>query len=260
MERNELSGAVAPTDPTREIAIQTDGLRKSYGTVTAVEGLTLTVYRGELFALLGVNGAGKTTTIRMLTGLAVPTAGTARGAGYDLKTELQAVKTVSGISPQETAVSEGLTVRENLVTMARIFGKNAEEAARCADTLIRDFSLEEVASRRAKLLSGGYQQRLSIAMALVGDPKVLYLDEPTLGLDVLARRQLWKLVEGLKGRMTVILTTHYLEEAEALSDRVAVMARGRLLAVDTAEGLKAATGCASFQDAFIKLVGEEAEA
>lgn len=245
---------------TGEYAIETHGLTKQFGDVRAVDGLDLSVRRGELFALLGVNGAGKTTTIRMLTTLARPTAGTARVCGYDLLTESREVKRVSGISPQQTAIAQGLTVRENLMLMTRLFGATTAEAKERTAALLAALSLDDVAERRAKVLSGGYRRRLSIALALASDPEVLYLDEPTLGLDVLARRELWHLISRLRGEKTIVLTTHYLEEAEALSDRVGVIAGGRLLAVDTPDGLKRTAGCDNFEDAFIRLVGGEVEA
>lgn len=241
-----------------DLAIETRGLSKRFGDVTAVDALDLSIRRGELFALLGVNGAGKTTTIRMLTTLARPTGGTARVCGYDLLTESREVKRVSGISPQQTAIAQGLTVRENLMLMTRLYGASTAQAEERTDALLSALSLGDVAGRRAKVLSGGYQRRLSIALALASDPEVLYLDEPTLGLDVLARRELWHLISRLRGEKTIVLTTHYLEEAEALSDRVGVMAGGHLLAVDTPDGLKKSTGCDSFEDAFIRLVGGEA--
>ena len=241
-----------------DLAIETRGLSKRFGDVTAVDVLDLSIRRGELFALLGVNGAGKTTTIRMLTTLARPTGGTARVCGYDLLTESREVKRVSGISPQQTAIAQGLTVRENLMLMTRLYGASTAQAEERTDALLSALSLGDVAARRAKVLSGGYQRRLSIALALASDPEVLYLDEPTLGLDVLARRELWHLISRLRGEKTIVLTTHYLEEAEALSDRVGVMAGGHLLAVDTPDGLRKSTGCDSFEDAFIKLVGGEA--
>lgn len=238
-------------------AVETKGLTKRFGAVTAVDGLDLYVRRGELFSLLGVNGAGKTTTIRMLTTLASPTAGTARVCGYDILTETHMVKGISGVSPQQTAVAQGLTVRENLYLMAHLYGCDRIAAAERVPALASALSLEEVMDRRAKHLSGGYQRRLSIALALVSNPEILYLDEPTLGLDVLARRELWQLISRLRGEKTILLTTHYLEEAEALSDRIGIMAGGRLIAVDTPAGFKARTGCGSFEDAFVKLVGGE---
>ena len=253
IEEHGTPAGVAP----RACALSVSHLTKCFGDIRAVDDLDLTVGEGELFALLGVNGAGKTTTIRMLTALTAPTSGSATVLGFDLIRQNREVRAVSGVSPQQTAVAGGLTVRENLMMMARIFGYGREEAKARADALIAQFSLSEVENRRAKVLSGGYQRRLSIALALVGQPKILYLDEPTLGLDVLARRELWALISGLKGSMTVILTTHYLEEAEALSDRVGVMAGGKLLALDTPAALKARAGCGNFEDAFVKIVGGE---
>ena len=241
----------------RACALTVSHLSKCFGNIKAVDDLNLSIPEGELFALLGVNGAGKTTTIRMLTGLLAPTSGGATVLGYDLVRENSEVRVKSGVSPQQTAVAGGLTVRENLMMMAEIFGCTKGEAKARTDALLAQLSLSEVEHRRAKVLSGGYQRRLSIALALVGQPRILYLDEPTLGLDVLARRELWGLISNLKGRMTVILTTHYLEEAETLSDRVGIMAHGKLLALDTPAGLKARAGCEDFEDAFVKIVGGE---
>lgn len=230
-------------------------LTKRFGDRTAVDSLTLDVGAGELFALLGVNGAGKTTTVRMLSCLTRPDAGDALVCGNSIIQDPRAVKAVIGISPQQTAVAPNLTVRENLTMMAGLFG--LPDAAARAEELIEELSLGEAAARRAKVLSGGWQRRLSIAMGLVSRPRVLFLDEPTLGLDVLARRELWHVVSSLKGKTTVILTTHYLEEAEALSDRVGVMAGGKLLAVDTAAGLTARAGAPTFEDAFVRIASGE---
>ncbi len=234
-------------------AIQTTNLCKDYRGFSAVSDLNLTIHEGELFALLGVNGAGKTTTIKMLSCLTRPTSGTAVILGKDILTDTQAVKSCIAASPQETAVAPNLTVRENLELIAGIYGiANPKEAA---DETLREFHLEEIAAKRAKKLSGGWQRRLSIAMALISHPKILFLDEPTLGLDVLARRELWQTIRGLKGKVTIILTTHYLEEAEALSDRVGILAGGRLTAVGTSQELIDQSGCGSFEDAFIHLAG-----
>lgn len=248
-----------------ENAIEIRGLVKDFGTKRAVNGITLSVSVGELFALLGVNGAGKTTTIRMLSGLSKPSGGDASVMGNSILTNLAGVKKCSNLSPQETAVAPNLTVRENLEFMARTYGASKKEASRDADEVIVRLAMEEVAGKKAKLLSGGWQRRVSIAMALVTKPKVLYLDEPTLGLDVLARRELWKIVEGLKGSVTIVLTTHYMEEAEALSDHVAVMVDGDVRAYGTVEELRAQTGKDSLEEAFIAIaegtetanVGEE---
>lgn len=237
-------------------AIEICGLTKRYGAKTAVDNLSLIVREGELFSLLGVNGAGKTTTIRMLCCLTPPTEGEAYLLGDSIRTAPQAVKSKINVSPQETAVARELTVCENLELMAGIYGfSNAESKRRAADK-IKKLGLSEVFSARAKTLSGGMQRRLSIAMALISEPRVLFLDEPTLGLDVLARRDLWNVIGELKGRITVILTTHYLEEAEALSDHIGILSRGKLHAMGTAQELIAQAGSANFEDAFVKLATE----
>lgn len=237
-------------------AIRTVSLTKKYKEKTAVDSLNLTVHEGELYALLGVNGAGKSTTIKMLSCLTRPTAGEAFLLGHSVLTEAPAAKAILSVSPQETAVAAKLSVRENLVFMAKIYGATEKEAQEKAEKTISSFSLGEIAKSRAATLSGGWQRRLSIAMALISEPKILFLDEPTLGLDVLARRELWNVIEKLKGQMTIILTTHYLEEAESLSDRVGIMAHGRLCAEGTAEELKKQAGTDNFEEAFIRLAGE----
>ncbi len=236
-------------------AIETAALSKDFKGKKAVDCLDLTVKEGELFALLGVNAAGKTTTVKMLSGLLSPTSGSARIFGLDLSTELSEIKPLLGISPQETAVAPLLTVEENLQLMAGIYGLNKKEAAQRAAEITETFSLTEVAKTRAKNLSGGWQRRLSIAMALISQPKLLFLDEPTLGLDVLARRELWHIIQALKGKVTVILTTHYMEEAEALSDRVGILVKGRLLHCGTPRELMEKAGTDRFEDAFIALAG-----
>jgi len=234
-------------------AIEIQGLTKRYGPITAVDGLDLTVRQGELFALLGVNGAGKTTTIKMLSCLTRPDGGDARLLGRSIVSDA-AVKNCIGVSPQETAVAPNLTARENLALLCGVHGLSRQETAARTEELSRALGLEPILARRAGKLSGGWQRRLSIAMALVARPEILFLDEPTLGLDVLARAELWDVIRALKGRITVILTTHYMEEAEALSDRVGVMKDGRLLALGTPEELKVRTGCEKFEDAFIAIV------
>lgn len=241
-------------------AIQTMNLTKKYKNKTAVKNLNLVIEQGELFALLGVNGAGKTTTIKMLSCLTAPTSGDALLLGDSILTKSQAVKEKINVSPQETAVAQNLTVRENLELISKIYGGNKESAARKTEEMLTAFSLQEVARDKAKTLSGGMQRRLSIALALISEPQILFLDEPTLGLDVLARRELWKEIEKLKGKITVILTTHYLEEAEALSDRIAIMSRGELKAVGTAKELMSRSGTEKLEDAFVAFAaGEGAE-
>lgn len=234
-------------------AIQTIDLKKCYGTNTAVNNLNLSVEQGELFALLGVNGAGKTTTIKMLSCLSVPTEGDAVLLGDSIVKNPQAIKQKINVSPQETAVARNLTVKENLEFIAGIHGCDRKNATVKAAEMIAKFGLSDIADKKAKILSGGTQRRLSIAMALISDPQILFLDEPTLGLDVLARRELWSEIKKLKGKITIILTTHYMEEAEALSDRIGVMSKGELKAVGTARELIEKTGAKTFEDAFVAI-------
>ena len=236
-------------------AIHTTDLTKRYGDLTAVDALNLDVAEGELFALLGTNGAGKTTTIKMLSCLIRPTSGEASILGNDLRTGEQAIKQATNISPQETAVAPNLTVMENLELIAEVYGAAGAAAKARARDMVEQFGLQDVVKKRAKTLSGGMQRRLSIAMGLISDPKLLFLDEPTLGLDVLARRELWHAIKALKGKVTLILTTHYMEEVEALADRIGVMSRGRLLAIGTTAELQALTSTESLEDAFVTLAG-----
>lgn len=237
-------------------AIKTVELVKQYGTVTAVDRLDLEIHQGELFSLLGVNGAGKTTTIKTLTCLTKPTAGDAFVFGHSVTEEAEQVKHLIGVSPQETAVAPNLTVKENLELMCGIYGFGREKTNAKLQELTKQFGLDTVLHRRISKLSGGWQRRVSIAMALIGEPQVLFLDEPTLGLDVLARHDLWDVIRSLKGRTTIILTTHYMEEAEALSDRIGIMKDGRLLALGTAEALRTAAGCTDFESAFVSIIKE----
>ena len=235
-------------------AIELKGLTKTYRDVKAVDALDLTVEEGELFALLGVNGAGKTTTIRMLTTLTPPTAGAALVMGHSVVREPGKVREMIDVSLQQTAVARHLTVRENIDFYAALLGqdKTARQATR--ERLYTLFGLKEVAERRAGKLSGGWQRKLSIALALIGEPPVLFLDEPTLGLDVIARRELWRAIESLKGKQTMVLTTHYMEEAEALADRIGILKDGRLLFVGDKAALFAETGASSVEAAFIRIV------
>lgn len=237
-------------------AIETKNLTKRYKTKTAVSGLTLSVAEGELFALLGVNGAGKTTTIRMLSCLSKPTDGECCVCGHNCLTEQTAVKGVVGISPQDTAVAENLTVYENMRLICGIYGFSPEVTKRRIDEMTKLFKMNDVLDSRAKTLSGGWKRKLSIAMALIAEPKVLFLDEPTLGLDVLARRELWSVVEELKGKITIVLTTHYMEEAEALSDRIAIMIDGSLAALGTLSELEAQSGESGLENAFVKIAAQ----
>jgi ABC-2 type transport system ATP-binding protein len=237
-------------------AIQTKSLVKQYKELTAVDQLNLEIQQGELFSLLGVNGAGKTTTIKMLSCLTSPTDGDAFVGGYSITKEPEQVKRVIGVSPQETAVAPNLSVKENLELICGIHGFSKEKAEANIRELDRLFDLNSVMHRKAGKLSGGWQRRVSIAMALIGEPQILFLDEPTLGLDVIARHDLWDVIRSLKGRITIILTTHYMEEAESLSDRIGIMKNGRLLAVGTAEALKEKAGTDNFETAFVSIVKE----
>lgn len=233
-------------------AIKTENLIKRYKDKTAVAGLTLTVNEGELIALLGVNGAGKTTTVKMLTCLTKPTEGKAEIMGHDVIKDSEEVKRLVGISPQDTSVAENLTVKENLEFMANIYLPK-DKSVQAVEKTIKAFALGDFKDKKAKLLSGGYKRKLSIAMAIIGEPKVLFLDEPTLGLDVLARRQLWREIEALKKNMTIVLTTHYMEEAQALADRIVIMNEGKVMAVGTLDELENLTGRKGLEDVFVSI-------
>ena len=238
-------------------AVQTKGLVKKYKTKTAVSGLDLAVNEGEIYALLGVNGAGKTTTIRMLTCLSKPTDGECWVCGKNCVSEMSDVKSLTGISPQDTAVAEKLTVRENLELICGIYEYNKEKTRESVEKMIELFGLEGYKNASAKTLTGGWKRKLSTAMAMIGEPKVLFLDEPTLGLDVLARRELWHVVESLKGKITIILTTHYMEEAEQLSDRIGIMINGVLKAEGTLSELETLAGEQGLENVFVKIAEKE---
>ena len=235
-------------------AIRIENLTKKYKEVTAVDGLNLAVAKGELLSLLGVNGAGKTTTVKMLSCLTKPTSGDAFLLGKSITRETDAVKAIIAVSPQETAVAPGLTVAENLELICGVNGFSREKRAEKLREMTELLDLGSVLRKKAGKLSGGWQRRLSIAMALISQPEILFLDEPTLGLDVLVRSDLWDIIRSLKGRVTMILTTHYMEEAEALSDRIAILKDGRLLLCDTAEKIKETAGTDNFEQAFVRIV------
>ncbi|HQP46397.1 MAG TPA: ABC transporter ATP-binding protein [Flexilinea sp.] len=235
------------------IAIQTVGLTKKYGKITAVDNLNISVNKGELFALLGLNGAGKTTTIKMLSCLTRPTGGDAILLGDSIISKPLSIKQKTNISPQETAIAPNLTIRENLELIAGIYGQDKKTAHQNAICMANRFELDNLMTKKVKALSGGLQRRLSIAMALISEPQILFLDEPTLGLDVLARRELWSAIKSLKGKVTIILTTHYMEEVEELSDRIGILSSGKLLATGTISELMAQTNTNKFEDAFVIL-------
>lgn len=237
-------------------AIETEKLTKKFKEKIAVNGINLKIKEGELFALLGTNGAGKTTTIKMLSTLILPTSGTIKINKLDIVADKQKIKELLNVSPQETAIASNLSVKENLEFMAGVYQiKNKQEKI---NELIKMFKLEDVLSQKAKTLSGGWQRKVSIAISLINNPKILFLDEPTLGLDVISRRELWKVIESLKGKITIILTTHYMEEAESLSDRIGIMANGNLVDIGTSQELIKKAGTKNFEDAFVKIAtGDE---
>ena len=237
-------------------AIVAKGLVKQYKDLIAVNGLNLEIRSGELFSLLGVNGAGKTTAIKLLSCLTKPTDGDAVVGGYSIVKHSKQVKQLIGVSPQESAVAPNLSVKENLSLICGIHNFSKEKTKNKIQQLTQQFALEDVLHRKAGKLSGGWQRRVSIAMALISEPRILFLDEPTLGLDVIARHELWEIICSLKGCTTIILTTHYMEEAEALSDRIGIMKNGCLMATGTAEELKKIAGKADFESAFVSMVKE----
>ena len=235
-------------------AIKINDLTKKYKDVTAVDRLNLEIYEGELFSLLGVNGAGKTTTIKMLSTLVKPTSGDADIFDYSILHDEEKIKEIIDISMQETAIARKLTVEENIEFYGKLSGLNKLELNEAKQAIYEAFGFEKIAKKQASKLSGGWQRKLSIALALISKPKILFLDEPTLGLDVIARRELWKTINELKGKMTIILTTHYMEEAEALSDRIGIMKDGKLLFVGTKDELFNKTGKTNVEDSFIEIV------
>ena len=232
-------------------AIETKKLVKKFKDKVAVNGINLEIKEGELFALLGTNGAGKTTTIKMLSGLLLPTSGEIKINNMNMKRDVYKIKEILNVSPQETAIAPNLTVKENLEFMAGVY--QIDNRDKKINELIKQFKLNDVLNKRAKTLSGGWQRKVSIAISLINDPKILFLDEPTLGLDVIARKELWKVIEGLKGKITIILTTHYMEEAESLSNRIGIMADGNLVDVGTAKELMKKTKTKNIEDAFVSI-------
>lgn len=232
-------------------AIEIKNLTKKFKDKVAVNNINLEVKKGELFALLGTNGAGKTTTIKMISTLIMPTDGEINVLGYDTKKDYMKIREILNVSPQETAIAPNLSVKENLEFMAGVYKIKDKDTK--INELIKMFKLEEVLKQKAKTLSGGWQRKVSIVIALINNPQILFLDEPTLGLDVIARKELWKVIESLKGKVTIILTTHYMEEAESLSDRIAIMNKGNVVQIGTAKELIEKTGAKNFEDAFVKI-------
>ena len=234
-------------------AIKINDLTKNYKDVTAVDRLNLEIYEGELFSLLGINGAGKTTTIKMLATLVKPTSGDAKVFDYSILKDEERIKEIIDISMQETAIARKLTVEENIEFYGKLSGLDKLELNKTKKAIYETFGFDKIAKKQASKLSGGWQRKLSIALALISKPKILFLDEPTLGLDVIARNELWKTINELKGKMTIILTTHYMEEAESLSDIIGIMAKGNLVDVGTAKELIKRAGTKNFEDAFVKI-------
>jgi ABC-2 type transport system ATP-binding protein len=231
--------------------IEADGLTKGFGETRVLEGLDLRVERGEVFALLGPNGAGKTTTVRILTTLLAPDGGTARVAGHDVVSDADAVRGAISLTAQEAAVDGLLTGAENLRMMARL--RRVRDKPR-VEALLGQFDLRDAADRRVETYSGGMRRRLDIAMSLVAQPQVIFLDEPTTGLDPRSRNAVWDSVKALAdGGTTILLTTQYLEEADRLADRIAVLSQGRIAALGTAQELKARVGRETLEEVFLAL-------
>ena len=232
-------------------SIETKNLTKKFKDKIAVNNINLQIKKGELFALLGTNGAGKTTTIKMLSGLILPTKGDIIMEKMNIKKDIFKIKEILNISPQETAIAPNLTVKENLEFMAGVY--QIKDKEKKINELTKLFKLDEVLNKKAKTLSGGWQRKVSIAISLINDPKILFLDEPTLGLDVIARKELWKIIEELKGKVTIILTTHYMEEAESLSNRIGIMSNGNLVDIGTSKELIKKSKAKNFEDAFVSI-------
>ena len=222
----------------------------------AVNNISFNVKEGEIFGVLGLNGAGKTTTIKMISGLTRPTSGDIKVFDYDIYKDINKIKSIIGVSPQESAIANNLTVKENIELMASLYFKDKVEIKDNTERVINNLGLENYINRRAKTLSGGYKRRLSIAMALVTNPRILFLDEPTLGLDVINRHELWNVINNLKGKVTIILTSHYMEEISALVDDIAIMKNGKILMINNLENILKFTKTNSLEEAFIKIVGE----
>lgn len=234
-------------------AIETYKLSKSFNDIQAVNAIDLEVEEGEVFGLLGLNGAGKTTTIKILSGLLKPTSGEAIILGYDLNQNLEKIKEIINVAHQESAVANNLTVKENLMFIGEIYGMERSILIKRLNEIVQQIGLSDFLNRKVGKLSGGMKRRVSIGMALITNPKILFLDEPTVGLDIISRRELWQVIKELRKKTTVILTTHYLEEAEALCDNIAIMVAGNVAAIGTAEKLIEQSNSKNFEDAFIKI-------
>lgn len=237
-------------------AIKVSNLTKQFKNVLAVNNISFNVKEGEIFGVLGLNGAGKTTTIKMMSGLTRPTSSNIKVFDYDIYKDINKIKSIIGVSPQESAIANNLTVKENIELMASLYFKDKVKIKDNTERVINNLGLESYINRRAKTLSGGYKRRLSIAMALVTNPRILFLDEPTLGLDVINRHELWNVINNLKGKVTIILTSHYMEEISALVDDIAIMKNGKILMINNLETILKSNNTNSLEEAFIKIVGE----
>lgn len=237
-------------------AIKVSNLTKKFKNVLAVNNISFNVKEGEIFGVLGLNGAGKTTTIKMMSGLTRPTSGNIKVFDYDIYKDINKIKSIIGVSPQESAIANNLTVKENIELMASLYFKDKAKIKNNTERVINNLGLESYINRRAKTLSGGYKRRLSIAMALVTNPRILFLDEPTLGLDVINRHELWNVINSIRGKVTIILTSHYMEEISALVDDIAIMKNGKILMINNLETILKSTNTNSLEEAFIKIVGE----
>lgn len=237
-------------------AIKVSNLTKQFKNVLAVNNISFNVKEGEIFGVLGLNGAGKTTTIKMMSGLTRPTSGNIKVFDYDIYKDINKIKSIIGVSPQESAIANNLTVKENIELMASLYFKDKAKIKNNTERVINNLGLESYINRRAKTLSGGYKRRLSIAMALVTNPRILFLDEPTLGLDVINRHELWNVINSIRGKVTIILTSHYMEEISALVDDIAIMKNGKILMINNLETILKSTNTNSLEEAFIKIVGE----
>jgi ABC-2 type transport system ATP-binding protein len=241
-----------------ESAITVENLIKRFEDVTAVDGINLQVKKGELFGLLGPNGAGKTTTINMLCGLIKPTNGTAKVGGYDVQKETEKVKTLIGVCPQETAIYPYLTGAENVELFGNLHAMNKETLKARRDMLLEKMGLTEDAKRRSEKYSGGMKRRLSLILALIHNPQIAFLDEPTVAMDPQSRHAVWDFIKELKEEdKTIILTTHYMEEAEALCDRVGIIDHGKLIALGAPQALISKNKVKNLEEVFIALTGRK---
>jgi ABC-2 type transport system ATP-binding protein len=236
-----------------EIAIKSEELTKRFGDFTAVDHISFEIFKGEIFGFLGANGAGKTTAMRMLTGLSIPTSGKATIAGFDVYKQTENIKKNIGYMSQRFSLYEDLTILENLQFYGGIYGLSKVEIERKSQTLIKDLNLEKNQKKLVSVLSLGWKQKLAFSVAIFHDPKIVFLDEPTGGIDPLTRRQFWDLIYAASDRgITVFVTTHYMDEAE-YCNRISIMVDGKIAALDSPGNLKQQFNSASVDDVFYQL-------